>query len=54
VNALGSEIRENYSFILGKNSPDSPWMMFYFMREDALIDLTDMSGRMAQITQFVS
>jgi hypothetical protein len=46
--------RDNYSSMLGKNSPDSPWLMFYFLREDALPDLTDVSGRMAQMTQFVS
>jgi hypothetical protein len=47
VNALGSEIRDNYSSMLEKNSSDSPWLMFYFMRADALLDLTDVSGRMA-------
>jgi hypothetical protein len=40
--------------MLGKNSPDRPWLMFYFPREDALPDLTDVSGGMAQMTQFVS
>jgi hypothetical protein len=54
VNGPGSEIRDNYSFMLGKYSPDSPWMMFYFLRADALPDLIDVSGRMAQMTQFVS
>jgi hypothetical protein len=66
VNGPGSTIRDrhslgkthslqvNYSSMLGKNSPDSPWLMFYFLREDALPDLTDVSGRMAQMTQFVS
>jgi hypothetical protein len=54
VNGLDSEIRDNCSSILGKNSPDSPWLMFYFMRADAFLDLTDVSGRMAQRTQFVS
>jgi hypothetical protein len=54
VNGPGSEIRDNYSSMLGKNSPDSPWMMFYFLREDALPYLTNVSGRMAQMTQFVS
>jgi hypothetical protein len=54
VNGPGSEIRDNYSFVLEKNSPDSPWLMFYFLREDALPDLTDVSGRMAQMTQFIS
>jgi hypothetical protein len=28
VNGPGSEIRDNYSSMLGKNSPDSPWLMF--------------------------
>ena len=37
--------------MLGNNSPYSPWMMFYFLREDALPDLIDVSGRMAQMTQ---
>jgi hypothetical protein len=36
-----------YSSMLGKNSPDSPWLMCYFMREDSLSYLTDVSGRMA-------
>jgi hypothetical protein len=40
--------------MLEKNSPDSPWMMFYLMMVDALPDLTDVSGRMAQMTQFIS
>jgi hypothetical protein len=50
VNGLGSEIRDNYSSMLGKNSPDSPWLMFYFLRENTLLDLTDVSGRIAQMT----
>jgi hypothetical protein len=54
VNGPGSEIRDNYSSMLEKNSPDSPWLMFYFLRADALPDLTDVSGRMAQMTQFIS
>jgi hypothetical protein len=40
--------------MLGNNSPDSPWMVFYFLREDALLYLTYLSGRMTQMTQFVS
>jgi hypothetical protein len=28
VNGPGSEIRDSYSSMLGKNSPDSPWLMF--------------------------
>jgi hypothetical protein len=39
--------------MLGKNSPDSPWLMFYFLRADAP-NLIDVSGRMVQMTQFVS
>jgi hypothetical protein len=54
MNVPGSEIRDNYSSMLGKNSPDIPWLMFYFLREDALPTLTDVSGRMAQMTQFIS
>jgi hypothetical protein len=54
VNGPGSEIRDSYSSMLGKNSLDSPWLMFYFLRADALPDLTDVSGIMAQMTQFVS
>jgi hypothetical protein len=47
VNGPGSEIRDNYSSMPEKNSPNSPWMMFYILRADALLDLTDVSGRMA-------
>jgi hypothetical protein len=54
VNGPGSEIRDNYSSILEKNSPDSPWVMFYLLRADALPYLIDVSGRMAQMTQFIS
>jgi hypothetical protein len=54
VNGPGLEIRDNYSSMLEKNSPNSPWLMVYFLREDALPDLTDVSGRMAQMTQFIS
>jgi hypothetical protein len=46
--------KDNYSSMLEKNSPDSSWLMFYLLREDALLDLTDVSGRMAQMTQFIS
>jgi hypothetical protein len=53
VNGPGSEIRDNYSSMLGKNSPDSPWLMFYSLRADALPNLTYVSGRMAHMTQFV-
>ena len=54
MNGLGSEIRDSYSSMLENNSPDSPWLMFYLLREDALPDLTNVSGRMAQMTQFIS
>jgi hypothetical protein len=54
VNGPGSEIRENYSSMLGENSTDSLWIMFKFPRADALPYLTDVSGRMAQVNQFVS
>jgi hypothetical protein len=46
--------QDNYSSMLEKNSPDSSWLMFYFLREDALPDLTDVSGIMGQMTQFIS
>jgi hypothetical protein len=45
----GQKSEDNYSSVLEKNSPDSPWLMFYFMRENALLDLTDVSGRMDQM-----
>jgi hypothetical protein len=41
--------RENYSSLLEKDSPDSSSLMFYFLREDALLDLTDVRGRMARM-----
>jgi hypothetical protein len=46
--------QDNYSSMLEKNSPDSPSLMFYSLREDTLPNLTDVSGRMAQMTQFIS
>jgi hypothetical protein len=46
--------QDNYSSMLEKNSPDSSWLMFFFMRVDALPYLTDVSGRMAQMAQFIS
>jgi hypothetical protein len=49
-----SEIRDRYSSMLEKNSPNSPWLMFYFLRVDALPNITDVSGRMAQMTQYIS
>jgi hypothetical protein len=45
---------ENYYSMLGKNSPDSSWLMFYLLRVDALPDLRDVSRRMAQMTQFIA
>jgi hypothetical protein len=54
VNGPGSEIRDSYSYMLKKNSPNIPWLMFYLLRVDALPDLTVVSGRMVQMTQFVS
>jgi hypothetical protein len=54
VNGIGSEIKDSYSSMLEENSPDSPWLIFYFLREDDLPDLTNVSGIMAQMTQFVS
>jgi hypothetical protein len=35
--------QDSYSSMLEKNSPDSSWLMFYFLRENALPDLTDVS-----------
>jgi hypothetical protein len=43
-----------YSSMLEKNSLDISWLMFYLMRADALPNLTDVSGRMAQMNQFIS
>jgi hypothetical protein len=40
--------------MLEKNSPDNPWLMFNFLRADALPDLTDVSVTMAQMIEFVS
>jgi hypothetical protein len=54
VNGPGSEIRDNYSSMIEKNSPDSPWLMFYFLRADALPDLIDVSGRMTQMIDLIS
>ena len=41
------EFRDDYSSMLEKNSPDSPWLMFYILKADALPNLTNVSGRMA-------
>jgi hypothetical protein len=43
--------QDSYSSLLEKNSPKRPSLMFYSLREDVLPDLTDVSGRMAQMTQ---
>jgi hypothetical protein len=45
--------QDNYSSMLEKNSPDISWLMFYFLKVDALPYLTNVSGRMAQMTQFI-
>jgi hypothetical protein len=42
--------KDNYSSMLGNNNPNSPWVMFYFLRVDDLSYLIDVSGRMAQMT----
>jgi hypothetical protein len=46
--------QDNYSSLLEKNSPDSSSLMSYLLRADALPDLTDVSGRMAHMIQFIS
>jgi hypothetical protein len=45
--------RDSYSSLLEKNSLDSSLLMFYFLGEDALLDLTDVIGRMVQMIQFI-
>ena len=45
---------DSYSSLLEKNSPDSSSLMFYLLRGDVLPDLIDVSGRMAQMIQFIS
>ena len=49
LNGLGLEIRDNYYSMLEKNSTDNPWLMFNFLGAYALPDLTDVSGRVAQM-----
>jgi hypothetical protein len=44
---------DDYSSLLEKNSPDSSSLMFYLLRADALPDIADVSGRMAQMSQFI-
>jgi hypothetical protein len=46
--------QDSYSSLLEKNSPDSSSLMFYLLRVDALPDLTDVSGKMAHMIQFIS
>jgi hypothetical protein len=46
--------RDSYSSLLEKNSPNSSSLMFDLLRADALPDLIDVSGRMAQMIQFIS
>jgi hypothetical protein len=46
--------QDSYSSLLEKNSPDRSSLMFDLLREDALPDLTDVSGRMARMIQFIS
>jgi hypothetical protein len=41
--------QDNYSSLLEKNSLDNSSLMFHLLRPDALPDLTDVSGRMAQM-----
>jgi hypothetical protein len=53
-NGPSSENQDSYSSLLENNSLDSSSLMFYFLREDVLPDITDVSGRMAQMIQFIS
>ena len=46
--------QDSYSSFLEKNSPDSSSLVFDLLREDALPYLTHVSGRMAQMIQFIS
>jgi hypothetical protein len=46
--------RDSYYSLLEKNSPNSSSLMFNLLREDALPYLIDVSGRMAQMIQFIS
>jgi hypothetical protein len=46
--------QDSYSSMLEKNSPDGSWLMFYSLRTDVLPNLIDVSGRMAQMVQFIS
>jgi hypothetical protein len=44
---LGLRNRDSCSSLLEKNSPDSSSLMFYFLKEDVLPNLIDVSGIMA-------
>jgi hypothetical protein len=46
--------QDNYSSLHEKNIPDSSSLMLDFLKEDALPDLTNVSGIMAQMIQFIS
>jgi hypothetical protein len=46
--------RDNYSSFLVKNSTDISSLMFDLLRVDDLPYLTDVSGRMAWMIQFIS
>jgi hypothetical protein len=48
-NGPGSVNQNNYSSLLDKNSSDNSSLMFDFLSVDALLDLTHVSRRMAQI-----
>jgi hypothetical protein len=48
-NGLGSEIRNNPSSLFVKNREDNPLLM----RENILLDLTNVSERLAQRIQFI-
>jgi hypothetical protein len=48
-NGPGSEIRNNPSSLFVKNRADSPLLM----RADILLDLTNVSERLAQMIQFI-
>jgi hypothetical protein len=45
---------DSYYSLLEKNSPNRSSLMFYLLRVDALSDLTDVSGIMAWLIQFIS
>jgi hypothetical protein len=45
--------QDNYSSFLEKNSLYSSSLMFFSLWADVPLDLIDVSGRMAQMTQFI-